>query len=332
MYKFILFAFTTFLLFSCAKDEPIVDDMINKICLSDRYVTDQFTDITVTTVKYGNNKTTIGIPIDLFMDVYEPTGDTLSKRPVIIWAFGGAFVGGDRKQLAENARAAARLGYVSACIDYRLLNIFTQWPIDSVKSLDIAVKASTDMKAAIRHFRKDAATINMFKIDPDMIIIGGVSAGAITAIQAAYFDAGDNTDPKIKAVVDANGGIEGTSGDAENLKYSSKVQGVINLSGGIYRTDFIDAGEPPIISFHGDADEVVPYKYDFVRLSGVDIIPLYGSYEIDKRAKQIGLKTSLTTVPDGGHDNIYTDNKFSTQLEMFLKASYTFNKSIVCGN
>ena len=323
----ILFLFIGIII-SCSKDEPITEPF--NICTTDRYEKEIFSDVQVTTVKYGSNKSTIGIPVDLLMDVYEPVGDTLKKRPVIIWAFGGAFVSGDRKQLAENARMAARLGYVSACIDYRLLNIITQWPIDSVKALDIAVKAATDMKAAVRHFRKDAATLNVFRADPDKIIIGGVSAGAITAIQAAYFDESNNTDPRIKAVVDANGGIEGVSGDADNLKYSSKVQGVINLSGGIYRTEFINSGEPPVISFHGDADEVVPYGYDWVRLSSIEIIPLYGSFEIDKRARQVNIRTSLNTVPMGGHDNIYTDAKFADSRNMFNAVFNTFIKQVVC--
>lgn len=316
------------LFIACSKDEP--DDQAFDICMTDRYEKEIFTDVQVTTVKYGSNRSTIGIPVDLMMDVYEPVGDTLSRRPVIIWAFGGAFVSGDRKQLAENARTAAKLGYVSACIDYRLLNIITQWPIDSVKALDIAIKAATDMKAAVRHFRKDAATLNVFRADPERIIIGGVSAGAITAIQAAYFDESNNTDPRIKAVIDANGGIEGVSGDTENLKYSSKVQGVVNLSGGIYRTDFINAGEPPVISFHGDADEVVPYKYDWVRLSSIEIIPLYGSYEIDKRARQVNIRTSLNTVPGGGHDNIYTELKYAENRNMFNAIFNTFIKQVVC--
>ena len=323
---FSIIAITTVL--SCAKDEP--ENKAPDICQTDRYEKEIFAEVTVTTVKYGSNRSTIGLPQDLYMDVYEPVGDTVSRRPVIIWAFGGAFVGGDRKQLADNARQAARLGYVSACIDYRLLNLFSQWPIDSVKALDIAVKASTDMKAAIRHFRKDAATINMFRINPDKIIVGGVSAGAITAMQTAYFDASDNTDPHIQAVINANGGLEGNSGDTENLKYSSKVQGVINLSGGIYRTDFMDSGEPPVISFHGDADEVVPYGYDWVRLSGIQIIPLYGSAEIDRRARQVNVKTSLTTVAGGGHDNIYTDAKYADSRSMFNAVFNTFIKSVVC--
>ncbi|MGB4959218.1 MAG: hypothetical protein WBO36_07070, partial [Saprospiraceae bacterium] len=158
----------------------------------------------------------------------------------------------------------------------------------------------------------------------------GVSAGAITAIQAAYFDASDNTEPHIKSAIEINGGVEGSSGDAQNLTYSSKVQGVINMSGAIYRPAFIDTGEPPIVSIHGDKDDVVPYKYDFVRPLGIPIIPLYGSFEIQKHTQLIGLSSQLITVKDGGHDNIYTDAKFAVDFEKFKVTAYQFYKDIIC--
>lgn len=314
---------------ACSKDEP---ELTSKelICASERYATPIFNEVKVTLdVQYGSNLNTLNVKQDLFMDVYEPKGDTLSQRPAIVFAFGGSFLAGDRLQLSELATEVAKLGYVGVCIDYRLLS-FLQLPIDSVKGLDIAIKASGDMKAAIRHLRKDAATANVFRIDPNFIIAAGLSAGAITAMQATYFDSEDNTDPYIKSVIDNNGGVEGNSGDAENLTYSSKVQGVINMSGAVYRPEFIDAGEAPLISFHGDNDATVAYGYDYVYVFSQPIIPLYGSFEIDKRAKAVGVSSVLYTVPGGGHDDIYTQSQFQEQYTAFRNAAYIFTKEIIC--
>jgi para-nitrobenzyl esterase len=322
-----VFGLTVFM--SCNKDDEQIKSAKELICESKRYEFPLFTEVDITTVKYGSNINTSGVNQDLFMDVYTPKSDTLSKRPAIVLAFGGSFIAGDRKQLSSLATELAKLGYVAACIDYRLLS-FLQWPIDSVKGFDIAIKASGDMKAAIRHLRKDAATTNLHKIDSDMIFAGGVSAGAITALQTAYFDASDNTEAHVKAAIDKNGGIEGNSGDAENLKYSSKVQGVINLSGAIYRPYFIDTGEPPVISFHGDADEVVPYGYDFVKPLGIPIIPLYGSSEVNKRANTVNVRTTLVTVKGGGHEDIYSDSKYTADFNGFKQLAFWFNKEIIC--
>lgn len=314
---------------SCSKDEEEVKSQKTIICESDRYVKPIFTEVEVSTVKYGSNMNTAGLQQDLMMDIYQPKGDVLEKRPVLVLAFGGSFIAGDRKQLSDLATEMSKLGYVSVCIDYRLLS-FNQFPFDSIKALDIAIKASSDMKAAIRHLRKDAATENKYKIDPDFILVGGVSAGAITAIQTAYFDASDNTENHVQTAIALNGGIEGNSGDTENLKYSSKVQGVINMSGAIYRLPFMDSGEPPIISIHGDADDVVPYGYGVVKVFGFSIIPLYGSSEIEKRAKEVGLKSYFETVIGGGHEDIYTELSFADEFESFREAAFQFNKEILC--
>ena len=64
---------------------------------------------------------------DLFMDIFEPTGDTLSMRPLVIVAFGGGFVAGSRNHWSMRliCEELAQRGYVTASIDYRLgMNIF----------------------------------------------------------------------------------------------------------------------------------------------------------------------------------------------------------------
>ena len=69
-------------------------------------------------------------------------------------------------------------GYVTASIQYRLTSI---WNLtDSMHMLQTVMNGISDAKAAIRYFRKDAATNgNVFGIDPNQIYIGGYSAGAI---------------------------------------------------------------------------------------------------------------------------------------------------------
>ena len=61
-----------------------------------RYLNEVFTNVTVTNnVKYGRNVSVLtGTPAmqDLFMDVYEPTADTATKRPVIIYLHTGSFL------------------------------------------------------------------------------------------------------------------------------------------------------------------------------------------------------------------------------------------------
>ena len=55
------------------------------------------------------------------MDVYEPTGDTMAFRPLIIWAHGGSFLGGDKgdSDVAALCQRFTKRGFVCASVNYR---------------------------------------------------------------------------------------------------------------------------------------------------------------------------------------------------------------------
>jgi len=89
-------------------------------CDNQRYINEIFTDVTSTTVKFGENYTFGGDFQELYMDIYEPMGDTRTDRPVIVFAFGGAYVQGDRTQVTSFCEEFARKGFVAAAIDYRI--------------------------------------------------------------------------------------------------------------------------------------------------------------------------------------------------------------------
>ena len=82
-------------------------------CVDGRYVESLF-DVEVTYgVQYGGNtsETILGSEFwqDLYMDIYEPAGDELLNRPLIIFMFGGAFVTG--------AKSSSCLLYTSDAAD-----------------------------------------------------------------------------------------------------------------------------------------------------------------------------------------------------------------------
>ncbi|MEL6926138.1 MAG: alpha/beta hydrolase, partial [Bacteroidota bacterium] len=254
-------------------------------CDTGRYTEDIFTASKTATVQYGENVNALGENQDLFLDVYEPDNDAAEKRPLIIWAFGGSFISGSRELMAPNCLDFAKKGYVAATIDYRLWASENPFTLpDSTVMIDAVIKAVSDMKAAIRFFRQDAATENRFRIDPELIFVGGISAGGITALHTAYLDAEDDIPDFLQVALDNNGGLEGNSGDTDNLSYSSAVSGVVNMSGGLYRTEWMDADEPPLASIHGTADETVPFGFGIVGINilsfRVDLLSINGSDEL----------------------------------------------------
>ena len=303
-------------------------------CDGIRYLQSTFDSIEVSTEKFGENLDVNGNTKELFMDVYTPYGDTLDNRPLIVLAYGGAFVAGEREDMDFFCRLFASRGYTAATIDYRLLMpSILNFP-DSLDFLDIAFKAVADMKGSIRHMRMLEDNGNPYGINSDLIFVGGVSAGAITALQTAYVDASDSIPDYLATIIDANGGIEGNTGDSLNMTYSSAVSGVLNASGALYRTDWLDEGEVPVVSYHGTADEVVPYNKGLVtfRFSGIpfEIITLNGSGNIHAQAETVGVESSLVTVIDGEHTDIYTDSIYADSLVKYLDLTLTTFEGIIC--
>ncbi len=263
-------------------------------CDGSRYLEQVFEDVEVTTdVLFGNNTTIGGNEKELLMDVYYPAGDEAASRPVVMVAFGGSFIGGDKEQLGWMCRDYSKRGFVAVSIEYRLYDL-PLFPLPETEDMqNVVTKSVGDMKAAIRYLREDAAADNTFNIDPDWIFVGGVSAGAICALHTAALDDTDPFDEVLDSLLILNGGIEGNSSD--NFEYSSEVQGVINFSGALADASFLDAGDPPIVSVHDDMDGTVPYNEGYASVFGLDIAYMEGSGVIHPLADELGIKNELWT-------------------------------------
>jgi acetyl esterase/lipase len=195
-----------------------------------RYRDDIFANVTKTAnVTYGSAPNTQGQTVPLRLDVYEPTGDTVTRRAAIVWIHGGGFSGGDKAsgEIVTQANAFARKGYFNVSINYRL------GPLSGAQIL----AAQHDAQAAVRFLRANAST---YRIDPNRIAVAGTSAGAITAEHVAY-----------------NSENPGSSG---NPGHSSTVGAAVSLSGAKL-LGTINAGEPPSLLFHGTTDSLVPYQW-----------------------------------------------------------------------
>lgn len=315
---FLFFSFLLFASFIKAQDFAVG-------CNGNRYIDDIFTETQLTEgVVFGEAVNSAGMTQTLKMDIFEPVGDTETERPMIIMAFGGSFIFGDRTQMHDVCEFYARKGYVAASIDYRLWNLFTQGVPDSLGILDVVVKAVHDMKASVRYLRSDAAANNTFGIDSDIIMVGGVSAGGIAACQTGMMDESDDIPQFIRDIIEDNGGIEGMSG---NPGISSEVQGVINMSGGMYDVTWLDENDPPILSMHGTADPTVPYGFGLAN----GIMTINGSGNVHIEADAEGVPNYLVTVPDGGHIDIYSEPIYLTSQEEFNTQGMAFLESVLCG-
>jgi para-nitrobenzyl esterase len=298
----------------------------NPGCDGTRYKADVFSSVKMTTVPYGPSTDHFGLSTTLAMDVYEPIGDNVAARPVVVLAHGGSFIIGAKGDLKATCERLAKRGYVVASIQYRLFPFFTLGFPDSTDIFDTATKAIGDMKAAIRYFREDAATNNQFKTDPNNIFIGGYSAGAVTALTARYLDPNDDIPAFLDELLNNNGGFVGNTGSASNKTYSSESKAVLNLSGGLYRSYWVDSTNVPLISIHGTADETVNFDFGLA----ANIAFLEGSKRVHARAEAVGVWNHLVTVPGGGHTNIYDQLIYKPFVDSFFNSATTLLESLAC--
>ena len=266
----------------------------------DRYQTEIFSSITVTEVNYSDVYT------DNFheMDIYTPDDDTEINRPVILYAHGGSFYGGDKSSIdcIDFCTAFAKKGYVVVSVNYRLVSLLNI--VNFLSNTDVqyeeVLKATLDLKAAVRFFRKDFANGDTYGVDPNTIFVGGYSAGAVAALHLAYLDNVSDfpTTPfDIQAVANNLGGIEG---DAGNFGFPSSVSGVISFAGGINDLSWIDANDEPIVSCHGDQDETVNYNCG-PGLNNPNVLTLCGAGVIHPIADSLGIINDALIFTGEGH-------------------------------
>ena len=298
----------------------------NPGCDGFRYKQALFPTVKKTTLPYATAVNHLGQTVSLSMDVYEPEGDTTSERPVVILEHGGSFIFGSKTDMARWCELLAKRGYIAASIQYRLFPVFVLGFPDSIKIMDTAVKAVGDMKAAIRFFREDAATTNQFRVDADHIFVGGYSAGAVAALHAAFLDSTDVLPTFMQSILAANGGLNGNSGSPSNQSYSSKMGAVVNMSGGLYRREWIDDGEMPVSSIHGTADGTVPF------LSGLaaGLAYLEGSGLLHAQAQTVGNWSYLKKVPGAGHTDLYDQAQYSAQVNNYWMRTTALLEFMTC--
>ena len=249
------------------------------------------------------------------MDIYLPKVEK-DVYPVVVHIYGSAWFSNNSKGMADLGTIVQKLldnGYAVVTPNHR-------------SSADAKFPAQiNDIKAAIRFVRAHA---DEYKLDPTFVATSGFSSGGHLSSLAA-----------------TSGGVrqlEGTVGEC--LEFSSRVNAACDWSGPIdmfkmncdeprkwggtpeealvghdyeeqYEQQFraispityLDPSDLPLIVFHGQKDNVVPF------CQGVELYD-----EINK----LGIRTELHLEPEGGHGfNMYTEANLNAMVD-FLNAAY----------
>lgn len=224
----------------------------------------------------------------LKMDIYQPTGDTLTKRPLLIFAHSGGFLNGAKNvdDMVAICDSFGQKGYVTASIAYR--KGFN--PLDGSSCERAVYRGIQDGKAAVRFFKQNAS---LYGIDTNFIYFGGMSAGGFIALHVGYMDLESERPASTYGGGTVNDlGCLDCSGN--NYAHTSKVRGILDYWGAMQDTTLINAGDIPCLVMHGQNDEVVPHTQGHP--FGVSTIPLtMGGGPIFQRLQNVGVYSEYYT-------------------------------------
>lgn len=295
-------------------------------CTDCRYLAEIFNEVDTTTVHYGAGENAEGNWQELYMDVYEPVGDTETDRPVMVFAFGGGFLQGDRfeKHVTKTCIRFAKAGYVTVAMDYRYgIDFIGGLSAPNKEAMRVFFRPMQDMRAVVQYMKYSVDSLNnQFGIDPDKIFVGGASSGGITALNFAYA----NTSAELLDIADTNaidqlGGFNATSANGPHENYDWDVIGAISIAGALPSLDWIDPGEVPMILAHGDEDDTVPYEDENTLNDALQFasIQLQGSSLVNQDALSKGVCSYLYTMvgedhPSNSRPEIYFENIYHRMM------------------
>jgi poly(3-hydroxybutyrate) depolymerase len=304
-----------------------------------KYVDPIYAESTVQITKNVNYATHISIlpvlsggtpaPENLTMDLYSSTGNTDTKKPLVIFLHTGNFLPryanngttGARDDSATVAfcKKLAQRGYVVAAMSYRLgWNPTATGPTGETVRRETIINAAyrgvQDLAACVRYFKKDAKATNTYAIDTAKIAVGGQGTGGYVTLAYATLDRQSETrlekfynlDAKRWMVQDSlllgdrlGFKIPGTLGQLclENHKgHTSDVAISFNIGGALGDSSWLEKGSLPIISVHGVQDPFAPYKLGVVSVPGtnppLNVVDVSGSYDVMQRTNKFGNNAS----------------------------------------
>lgn len=271
--------------------------------------TDTTTDLKVTTLK---------------MDVYEPVGDSINDRPVVIYIHTGNFLppplngtpNGLKTDSAgvELCRRWAQRGFVAVSVDYRLgWNPLASGPTGVVVRratlLNAVYRALHDVKMAVRNLKADAAGSNTYGIDPSKIVLYGQGSGGYVALAYTTLDKHEEMEiPKFvypgtvdSSYIDTNivGNLNGYGGFLNLYTpngFSADVAMTVNAGGALADTSWLEAGDAPMVSFHCPRDPFAPFDHGTVVVPTTqeDVVDVQGANVFMVKANALGNNSSFS--------------------------------------
>lgn len=256
-------------------------------------------EIVLRDVAYGNDKRNT-------MNVFIPKGAS-STTPFILFMHGGAWISGDKNDVAIVQLALGKEGIASAAINYRYTSKtvhYTELMNDVNSAVDYIVLHGKD-----------------WNVNTEKMAIGGISAGAHMALLYGYqYDKGNH----ISSIISMAGPTDMTNVDFLNGATLLKlIDGANKMTGANYEpgkpipNQFKDASpiqyikNVPTLIIHGTGDMIVPYAQAEL---------------LSDKLKQKSYTHDLMTIPNANHDlglgNPATAKQIADRVVEWVKKYY----------
>ena len=224
---------------------------------------------------------------DLKADIYAPNRG--GPHPAVVMIHGGAWTFGDKRSMANRAKATADRGYVVVNVNYRLA------PAHQMPAM------IEDVKSAVIWMRQNAVELN---IDPNRIGAYGYSAGAHLALMLGVTDGSeglegpdaDGTSSRVQAVVAGAPATDFRTVGPNSRKFEVLFGGTRSELPDAYAqaspANWISADDAPTLIFKGSRDRLINGDNidDFVQ--GLD------AAGVENRYVEIASKTHLSAASD----------------------------------
>ena len=235
------------------------------------------------------------------LDVMTPRGQ--DRVPTLIYIHGGGWVGGTKEASVLRALPYLEMGWAVVNVEYRL------------GKNALAPGAVEDCRCALRWVYENAEDYNF---DTGRLVVTGASAGGHLSLTTGMLPASAGLDRlcpgrdanrpgwaaahehemPVTAIVnwfgitDVGDLLEGVNAKSYAVAWMGTKTDRMELAKRVSPMTYVRSGLPPILTIHGDSDNIVPYQHALNLHAALD---------------EAGVTNKIHTVPGKGHGNFTAD-------------------------
>lgn len=261
------------------------------------------------------------ITVGLKCDVYQPAGDTATKRPVVILVHTGSYLPsiinkqttGNKEDstIVEMCSRLAKRGFVAVAVDYRMGWNAASTIRDTATGdlLRATFRAMQDVRNCVRFLRNNAP---IYKLDTSKIIVGGQGTGGYVALALGAVDKRSEMElPKFlrsadlspMVNVDIMGDWNGLGGNpifnyGGETNLSGNIHMIFNYGGALGDSSWLQSNSLPTVSLQTVSDPFAPIGIGnvVVPTTGVTVITnASGATTTIPKANALGINNKINS-------------------------------------